>query len=103
MKEEQWKVFRQDNEYCISSHGRFIRRDTGVCLNIVKNYTRKGNLTSSSVGIRTNGKRYSYTIPILVLSYFKEPSPYKGCITFHINGDPMDNTIDNLIWKGVLK
>jgi hypothetical protein len=111
---EEWKdVVGYEGSYQVSSYGRVRSVARTV------NATKRGNLhhkrikpriLSPSVSndpngyhrhrvvLRSNGKSKTWLVHVLVLTAFKGPRPFKGAHSRHLDGNPLNNHVDNLAW-----
>lgn len=54
-------------------------------------------------GARLNGKQKDFYIHRIILQTFKGPPPTQIHQAAHINGNPLDNRIENLVWATPLE
>lgn len=90
-----WQVCDVNDRYEVSTEGGVRRTDTGRVL--------KPSLTHNGyryVQLWANGKGTNWRINRLVLVTFTglDPDPTKVQVA-HLNGDRIDNRVDNLAWK----
>jgi len=102
---EKWLPVVDFPDYEVSSMGRVKsinpRQGSRAAQNggILAGYKSRINTSYErwSVSLRKNGKTYYAKIHRLVLDAFIGPAP-SGMVCLHINGDSLDNRIENLRW-----
>jgi len=109
---EEWRPVTGFDGYFVSNYGkikthrfqkkRFGRRsgtEAFIDLNR-KPFFLKGLVVRGGylrICFRKNGKKFYKSIHRMVLNEFVGPPP-KGCIVCHVDGNPQNNKIDNLIY-----
>lgn len=98
---EVWKTIRESPNYAISSHGRLKRLTAS-------NGTQAGRILSPRISRRGRGYRYfnisldgtKKTVKVhrLVATAFIGDPPSPEHHAAHINGDSLDNRVENLRW-----
>ena len=105
MIKEEWKpiIYRDIKQmYEISSLGRIRNYRTGKFLTPVRNVSNdhyQVSLRLNESSKKWNGKR-SFSFHILVAITFI-PNPENKPLVHHIDGDPSNNKVDNLMWVTV--
>ena len=100
---EEWRsVVGFESWYGVSDQGR-VRRIMPASGTrpgrVLKPLNRKGHY---KVNLSLSGKVTHVYIHHLVIEAFVGPRP-EGCFAHHINGDPLDNRIENLAWVDSVK
>lgn len=89
---ENWKVFEKN--YKISPKGVVISIKTNKILKSIVN-----NQGYKTIGLRINGKPKKYFVHRLVaLTYIPNPNPETYIFVNHVDGNPLNNSIENLEW-----
>ncbi len=88
---ELWKTVPECTRYEVSSLGRLRRKCTGRIL--------KGGMSryKSFTPIDDHGRQRCLSVHKLVLTLFVGPCS-RGQETRHLDGDPSNNRLDNLVW-----
>ena len=97
---EQWKdIPGYEGLYQISNMGKVKRIAHSNCTYVGRilksDTTRKGYKV---VYLCANGHKKTRSIHQLVLEAFVGPKPSPSHVSRHLNGNPADNTINNLVW-----
>lgn len=100
-----WKSIPNFTDYEASDCGRIRsvrpRQGSRALINngIISGWvqTIKGEYKRHMVTLRKNGKTYHITVAQIILETFLGPRP-DGYVCRHINGNPLDNRIENLKW-----
>ena len=93
MKKEKWKkVVGYESKYLVSSHGKILNLVTG---SFVKTSIISGGYEMSL--LRFKGKNTSILVHRLVMITFVGPDPDRNEVN-HIDGNKLNNRIDNLEW-----
>jgi hypothetical protein len=104
--QEMWRdVPNYEGKYQVSNIGRvrslrYMRGKCNVLLKeplILKQYSGEKTRNYMMIGLNKNNKRQSYRVHRLVLEAFCGFRP-AGKEAAHLNGDPSDNRIQNLMW-----
>lgn len=109
LEEEIWKPHYDSNFplYLVSSQGRIKNKNTNRILKQSltnykirnKNGTRRALVQYYQIVLRDiNNKNTNFRVHRLVLSTFKGLPPNPNMQCSHINGNPLDNNINNLEW-----
>jgi len=93
LKNEEWKSVQEiiptANDYKISNYGR-VKNTKGVLVN----GTNLGGYISIYIGIKGKRKKIHRLVAELFI-----PNPEKKRCVNHIDGDPLNNTLENLEWN----
>lgn len=92
MKKESWKIVKENTNYKISNQGRFKNVKNNI---IIK--TSITNANYETVGFKFNGENKRKLIHRLVATAFI-PNPYNKPQVNHIDGNKLNNSVDNLEW-----
>lgn len=97
-KIEIWKTIKDYPDYQISNFGRVksFKKCRGSNERILK--PRKGKYGYLNISLRKNNKLMTFTIHRLVLMHFKPIDNPELFQCNHINGNKLNNNIDNLEW-----
>ena len=93
MSEEIWKPTYLTEKYEISNLGRVKTVKTGV---IRKLHT--GNRGYNTVVLKFDKKQYNVNIHRLVMEAFKPEEKFEGSFINHIDGNKLNNSLENLEW-----
>lgn len=89
-----WKTLNENDKYEVSNTGIIRRKDTQRTLN--------GCITSGYRSVKLtfeNSKQQRFYVHRLVAEHFIEnPDPKNKTTVNHINGDKLDNRVENLEW-----
>lgn len=105
---EIWRPVADFPDYEVSNLGRvrslkmrggFGPRRRADSPRILKQYI--DSYGRAKVGLRDNGRSSTKTVSVLVLEAFVGPRPgdSRFVVGSHLNGDPSDNRVENLIWE----
>lgn len=93
MLEEIWKPTYLTDKYEISNLGKVRTVKTGI---IRKVHT--GNRGYNTVVLKFDKKQYNVNIHRLVMEAFKPEEKFKDSFINHIDGNKLNNSLDNLEW-----
>ncbi|AWY05488.1 HNH endonuclease [Gordonia phage Morrissey] len=105
MKIETWRDHPDYPVIQVSDQGRVYRKPRTV-IRGQDTYTLKGRIAALNTGsktghlkvpIRMGGRYFHAWVHRLVLEAFVGPCP-SGMETRHLNGNPKDNRLENLVW-----
>ncbi|MGG7581729.1 NUMOD4 motif-containing HNH endonuclease [Rhizobium sp. Nf11,1] len=97
----QWRSIPQYSRYEVSNTG--LVRAINSCNRHGPNFILKPcrQLRYGYLRYRViddNGKRHCVYLHYLVVRAFHGPKPFNAAVTRHLDGDPLNNSPDNLIW-----
>lgn len=92
--QEIWRRIRYSNECYVSTSGRIMTKRNG------EDVARKLSLSKGyhSIGISYIDATHTKSVHRLVLEAFRGECP-EGMEASHLDGDPLNNDIGNLIWE----
>ncbi len=99
-KPETWRpVVGYENQYSVSDHGRVKSHTAHACKVRDKDGVMRTHLLRGyrRLELGLNGKGSTRRVCVLVLEAFRCPRPV-GLVCDHIDGDPSNDSIDNLQW-----
>lgn len=93
---QTWVQIQDFPRYSVSNYGLVQNLDTG---RIMKQCMNTHGIPI--VGLMRNGVQHKRSVPVLVAERFlDEPDEdYTNATPINLNGDPLDNTVDNLAWR----
>ncbi len=102
---EEWRPISWTNgKYWVSSHGRvksFAVPNNQRPRERILSHGIAPRTGHHHVGLYVDGYPRNHQVHRLVLEAFKGSPPSAAHVAAHLNGDPHDNRIDNLIWATV--
>lgn len=93
VKNEIWKPIKDFEDYLISSHGQVYSKKTNKLLTLKIN--KYGYVRTT---LAKNSKRFYFQVHRLVASAFIENIDKNKCQVNHIDGNKLNNHIENLEW-----
>ncbi len=94
--EEFWELVPGDYPYEVSDKGRVRNLRTGHILKPMMTGSRRPSAQRAKVRVSTD-PRVDLEVGALVLTMFYGPRP-DGAVVMHLDDDPTNNCIDNLLW-----
>ncbi len=92
---EEWLEVQGFEDYWVSDQGRIWNRATDHFPSI-----RPNQLGIPYVGLRRNGISYNRSIaPIVANAFVSNPYPPPFDTPINLDGDRMNNRVDNLVWR----
>lgn len=92
--DEIWCRLDEFPSYSISSLGRVLNEDTKKELK--QSCTSQG---ASKVGLVRGGRQHTRSVKVLVAEAFVEGRSEVFDTPIHLDGDPLNNAVDNLAWR----
>lgn len=91
---ELWKPIDDFPDYSVSNFGHIRTNKTGRILSVSPN-----QFNVVQVGLMKDGVQYHRSVPLLVAKAFLPIRPGPFDTPINLNGDRMDNHVDNLEWR----
>lgn len=91
---EHWKPIEGFDDYSVSNFGRIRKNKTGRILSVSPN-----QFNVVQVGLMKEGTQYHRSVPLLVAKAFLPVKPGPFDTPINLNGDRLDNHVDNLVWR----
>lgn len=90
----QWREIEEFPGYSVSSHGQIRNDETGRILALQRNQHGVVN-----VGLVRDGAQFKRSVALLVCEAFLDERLENFDTPIHLDGDHMNNHIDNLMWR----
>ena len=94
MQETDWKPLREFPGYSVHRTGKVRNDDTGC---MMKTGLNQGG--TPMVGLTRDGVQYRRSLALLVAISFIPQLDGRFDTPIHLNGDTLDNHVDNLVWR----
>lgn len=96
---EEWRPVARAPEYAVSNHGRVMRLlakpGTRACKVLKPHINEKGYFR---IVLRTGGEKIDARVHRLVCEAFIGPATDERPVVRHLDGNPANNHISNLVW-----